>query len=669
VEKFPNEKRKLALKGSMPTNIRNGQEPGKLSGEIGAFGIARHFSMPCELARVRNTVLAARDFLASQGVENDDLLACELALVEACNNAIRYAPDSQRHLPVEIHLFFEKSRLEMHVVDHTEGFNWPDKVELPAPQQENGRGLFIIRSVMEQVAYLRGTEENRLVLRKTLKAHRAGQAALSPQDLQQKLALSEEVIGTMAKELCFRSEALAAIFRCTSELGKTNAVEELSYRLLADLLQIVAADWFILRLVPKDEKSRLLLTKSSQPGLTLDPICLEPERGMAANSVKATIRSRQHSIESSFVGGCAELQAAVSRKDVFFGPQNPLAPDDPLAQKLPRSVGLVQPIARGETLLGTLAIGRFEVEKPFTVDQVEVIYTFCEFLAIQIVNARLQKEQVDLRLTAHELEIARSIQQSLLPKTFPVLPGFGLSGFCLSARQVGGDFYDVLSLSDEQALLIVADVMGKGVPAALFAATLHTLAHTTAEWTHTPSELLARMNRLLFEELSGVDMFITAQLVLADFHKRRLVVASAGHCPLFVAGPTGNLRTVSPDGLPLGILPDVTYEQEILPLDECSCALLYTDGLTEARNSHGELFGQERLCTWLRQSVNKHKTAAELSENFLTEIRSFQSQAGLSDDQTFLILVDESKARKKLPEADVDISIILPAPAVAIAVK
>jgi serine phosphatase RsbU (regulator of sigma subunit)/anti-sigma regulatory factor (Ser/Thr protein kinase) len=632
----------------MPANS-NSPEPSKLSGEIGAFSIARHFSMPCELALVRPTVLAARDFIASQGCANEELLACELALVEACNNAIRYAPECRRHLPVELQILCEQSRLEMHVVDHTDGFDWPERAELPDSEQENGRGLFIIQSVMNQVQYLRGPAENRLVLRKFLKSDRTTQSPPTPQELQQKLALSEEVIGTMAKELCFRSEALAAIFRCTSELGKSSAVEELSYRLLADLLQIVAADWFILRLAAKDKPSRLVFVKSSRPSLIFEPISLEAD--------------------PLDVARCAELRSAISRKDVFFGPQNPLAPDDPLGQKLPRSVGLVQPIARGETLLGTLAIGRFEVEQPFTVDQVEVIYTFCEFLAIQIVNARLQKEQVDLRLTAHELDIARNIQQSLLPKTFPALPGYGLSGFCLSARQVGGDFYDVLSLSDQHALLIVADVMGKGVPAALFAATLHTLFHTTAEWAHTPSDVLARMNRLLFEELSGVDMFITAQLVLADFHQRHLVVANAGHCPLFVAGPAGNLKTVSPEGLPLGILPDVTYTQEIQPLDDCCCALMYTDGLTEARNSHGELFGQERLCTWLRQTVNKHKTAAELSENFLAEIKSFQSQAGLSDDQTFLILADESKAHSNPPKTDADISVVLPASAVAVAVK
>jgi serine phosphatase RsbU (regulator of sigma subunit) len=594
-------------------------------------------------------------------------MACELALVEACNNAIRYAPDVRKNLPIEIQVFCESTRLEMHVVDHTDGFDWPAAVELPAPEQEHGRGLFIMKSVMDEVLYLRGAAENRLILRKALKTHRAGQSPPTSHELQQKLALSEEVIGTMAKELCFRSEALAAIFRCSSELGKTNALEDFSYRLLVDLLQIVAADWFILRLVPKDEPSRLVFTKCSRRGLMLEPLDLKVDEPVR-DTPEARIRHRSNAASPAALG-CAELQAAVSRTDVFFGPLHPLAPDDPLGNKLPRSVGLVQPITRGDTLLGTLAIGRFEVDRPFTVDQVEVIYTFCEFLAIQIVNARLQKEQVELRLTAHELEIARNIQQSLLPTRFPVLPGFGLSGFCLSARQVGGDFYDVLPLADDQALLIVADVMGKGVPAALFAATLHTLVHTTTEWTHTPSELLERMNRLLFHELSGVDMFITAQLVLVDFRRRQLVVASAGHCPLIVAGPAGELKTVSPDGLPLGILPNVTYEQEVLPLEECSCALLYTDGLTEARNSHGELFGQERLSAWLRQNAAKRKTAAELSENFLTELKSFQSQAGLSDDQTFLILVDETNARRKPPKADANVSIIVSAPAVAVAAK
>src|SRR5437016_5163851 len=118
------------------------------------------------------------------------------------------------------------------------------------------------------------------------------------------------------------------------------------------------------------------------------------------------------------------------------------------------------------------------------------------------------------RAWLNELEIARKIQESLLPKSFPTLPGFSLSGYCRTARHVGGDFYDVIALPGKSALLVMADVMGKGVPAALFAAILRTLIRTGAELAVRPLDLLARLNRQMYEELSGVDMFITVQVAL-----------------------------------------------------------------------------------------------------------------------------------------------------------
>jgi len=201
-------------------------------------------------------------------------------------------------------------------------------------------------------------------------------------------------------------------------------------------------------------------------------------------------------------------------------------------------------------------------------------------LYTQIASAREQQKEVDGRLLAHELEIARKIQHSLLPKAFPALPGFGLSGFCLSARQVGGDFYDVLPLSSDTVLLVVADVMGKGVPAALFAATLRTLLRTTVQWVRRPAKLLRRINRLMFEDLSGVDMFITAQLALADTRVGQLVVASAGHCPLLLAEASGKIEPGSPEGMTLGIVPNVEFQEEGVPLWPTSCALLYSEGVT-----------------------------------------------------------------------------------------
>jgi serine phosphatase RsbU (regulator of sigma subunit) len=269
------------------------------------------------------------------------------------------------------------------------------------------------------------------------------------------------------------------------------------------------------------------------------------------------------------------------------------------------------------------------------------VHTFADFLAIQIVNTRFQEERVDNLLMARDLQIAKNIQRSLLVKTLPQLPGIGLAGYCESARQVGGDFYDVVKVSDHSLLLVIADVMGKGIPAAMFAVILRSLLRALPELTRQPSELLSRVNRLLFDELSDVDMFITAQLAYVDASERRLIAASAGHCPLLLAVPgDAAVRTLSPEGMPLGILPDTPFTDETAELPNNCRVLLYTDGLTEARNAPGELFGQERLMDWLKQTTTRHRWAESLKDELAAELIRFQANTSLKDDQTFLIMAE-----------------------------
>jgi serine phosphatase RsbU (regulator of sigma subunit)/anti-sigma regulatory factor (Ser/Thr protein kinase) len=625
-------------------------------------GATCRLSLPTELEAVRDTVALAHRFLAEQNLEAQDLVACELALTEACNNAVAYSrPNSQNPLKgghqasVHLELFCDAHIIEMHVIDHGSGFEWPDQIDLPDSSEEHGRGLFIIKSLMQDVSYLRGRDQNRLIMRihrKTMvddspegdarqssgleapaprrrvnnTTERASEtAALSgrtppPEQLaavQQKLALSEHVIGTMAKEICFRSEELAAIFRSTSELGTGgDDLAAFSDRLLNDLLQLASADWFVLRLVPKQER-KLVMASASRREVALPPVDLVDQQDSA------------------------ECKAALSRSDVLFGKSQPLNPADPLASAFCGGCGLVKPIFMGEMLLGTLAVGRNESECPFLPNHLQVIQTFSEFLAIQTLNIRLHQEHLNHRLTSRELDIARSIQESLLPKRFPKLAGYGLAGFCINARQVGGDFFDVVPLSDDKVLLVIADVMGKGVPAALFAATLHTLVRTVAEWTHRPAEILERVNRLIFEELSSVDMFITAQMAVLDARKRRLMVANAGHCPLVLTHHDGHVEAISPEGMPLGIVAEATFEQMPISLQEHVSAVLYTDGLTEARNAHGQFFGQNRFFNWLQQHHALDKTAEQLSDALRAELKSFQGEISLSDDQTFLVLAEQ----------------------------
>jgi serine phosphatase RsbU (regulator of sigma subunit) len=253
---------------------------------------------------------------------------------------------------------------------------------------------------------------------------------------------------------------------------------------------------------------------------------------------------------------------------------------------------------------------------------------------------------------ANELAIARAIQQSLLPKDFPQLPGFGLAAFCQSARHIGGDFYDVLPTGKASALLVIADVMGKGVPAALFAASLRILVRSFVEFNSRPSDLLKRINRQMFEELSNVDMFITAQVVLLDTERRLIQVASAGHCPLLVAGGLQDTQMIAPDGLPLGIEPFAEYAEQTALLPAGACALLYTDGLTEACNPSGNVFGQERLNSWLAQNAGLNLSAAQLKEQFLADFRRFQADTASRDDLTLLLLAEQQSPHQQQPAKD-----------------
>jgi serine phosphatase RsbU (regulator of sigma subunit)/anti-sigma regulatory factor (Ser/Thr protein kinase) len=581
--------------------------------------LALRLSLPCSLGEIRPAALAVSDFLREHKVPDEDIDACQLALVEACNNAVQYATPPGRLERILVDILCEPGAVEMRIHDRTPGFAWPLTAVLPEPDQERGRGLFLIRTLMDEARYYKSSGANCLVLRKE-RDPAPGWGTLeqssSFQQLSHQLRESENIISDMAEELSFCYESLSAIFRCSAELGRSNKLEDFAQRLLSDLAQITAADWFVLRLLSRDGRALTVLT-ASEPALNLGALEL--------SDVSEPVP--------------LELQVARSRQDIWFGEEEMRDGSEPLGGVKPRSAGLIHPFFVGDQLVGTLAIGKAAGERTFTAVHANVVHTFADFLGIQMANARFQEEQVHARLVSRELEIARSIQRSLLPKALPRLPTYGLAGFCASARQVGGDFYDVVKYDEGSLLLIIADVMGKGLPAAMFAAILRSLLRAVPEWTNQPAHLLSRVNRLLFQELSGVDMFITAQLVFVDTTEGRLVTASAGHCPVLLASGDGcEVKSLSPEGLPLGILPDTTFGAQVEELTPQSRVLLYTDGLTEARNPAGELFGQERLLDWFRASSSRPKSAEELKNELALELGRFQSSTSSQDDQTFLIM-------------------------------
>ena len=498
---------------------------------------------------------------------------------------------------------------EVRVTDHTPGFEWPETIDLPPPESESGRGLFLIHSLMDSAQYLRGRGENILVMRKSRPD--AGQRNGSPPRME-----NDRLISGLIEELSACYETLSAIFRYGAEQGNAKDLKKFAHKLLSDLAGIVGADWFVFR--SAQNKSHIEVLTASESALDSSSIIFHGEN-----------------CDSNFL----EAQAAILRKPIWFDKNGTLAAADPLRLKL-HAHGIIYPVFVDDELAGTLAIGkngkpgRAEPPRAFTTSQANAIGAFAQFLAIQLVNARTRETVVASRITARELEIAGSIQRSLLLKELPSLPGFELAALCRSAHQVGGDFYDVLKLSDDTALLVIADVMGKGVLAAMFATILRAVLRATPEMNREPANLLSRVNRLLFDELSEVDMFITAQLAFVDAKARKLTVASAGHCPLLVADASG-MKSLSPEGMPLGILNDTVFVSQTVDLPEHSRVLLYTDGLTEAMSAGGERFGQERLVEWL---THTRGPAVELQADLAYKLAQFQIKTGLNDDQTFLIM-------------------------------
>jgi len=334
-----------------------------------------------------------------------------------------------------------------------------------------------------------------------------------------------------------------------------------------------------------------------------------------------------------------EVQAAMGHRDMWFERVSTLPEGDPLARMGAGAYGLVHPLYLGEDLVGTLAIGGVGGDRRFTAAQTSVVQTFGDFLAIQVVNARFHEARLRNMLVAQELEIAKQIQRSLLPTSLPQWPGLLLLGSCESASEVGGDFYDVIPLSEASFLVIVSDAMGKGLPAAMFAMILRSLVRALQDQGERPGRLLRRANDLLYEELSRVEMFITAQVAHVDTRQGRVTVANAGHCPfLYAPGPEEPVKAFSPDGMPLGVMRQSEFEEETFSLIPGGRALMYTDGVTETVGVGGEFFGQSRLATWLQEQARTRTVAEAMRQSLVHTLAEYQGSPVLVDDQTFVIL-------------------------------
>jgi len=254
-------------------------------------------------------------------------------------------------------------------------------------------------------------------------------------------------------------------------------------------------------------------------------------------------------------------------------------------------------------------------------------------LAIQ--NDRLQQEMVVRERLETEVQLARQIQQTFIPEHLPQPPGWELAARWKTARQVGGDFYDVIQLPDGKLGLFIADVADKGMPAALFMALTRTLVRAAVIETPSPAEALRRVNDLLIPD-TRQGMFVTGVYGVLEHATGEFTYANAGHNPPLWIRADGTLEKLTRTGIALGVVESGLMSQRTIRLAPGESLFLYTDGLTEAFSPEGELFGEERLLESIQAA--RADAAEALLDAVEARVNAFMGPLPPSDDLTMLVI-------------------------------
>lgn len=246
---------------------------------------------------------------------------------------------------------------------------------------------------------------------------------------------------------------------------------------------------------------------------------------------------------------------------------------------------------------------------------------------------RAFEQEAELTAVQRELDTARRIQASLLPRTLPQAGGVELAAQYLPMNAVAGDLYDVVQLGPSRIGVLVADVSGHGVPAALVASMVKLAFTMQREHACDPARVLMAMNQALCRSIEGT--FVTAVYGVLDGERRSLKVANAGHPSLLVGRTDGSVTECAERGVMLGLMPDASYSSEELILHPGDRVLLYTDGMPEAQDPRGEFLDGERLAAWLASADGLHADA--IAQSLLRNLTGWRGVSGFDDDVTFVV--------------------------------
>jgi GAF domain-containing protein len=293
------------------------------------------------------------------------------------------------------------------------------------------------------------------------------------------------------------------------------------------------------------------------------------------------------------------------------------------------------PIAVKDALYGVMLIEEAPGGLRFRARRLEIITGIAQQAALAIQNDLLQREMVVRERLETEVQLARQIQQTFIPDSLPQYPEWELAARWKTARQVGGDFYDVFDLPNRRLGLFIADVADKGVPAALFMALTRTLVRAAVTELESPAEAMKRVNDLLIPD-TRQGMFVTAVYAVLDREKNELTYVNAGHNPPLWMKHDGKVERLTRTAIALGVMTGEPVEQRTIKLESCDNLLLYTDGLTESFNADRVFFGEGRLLEAIKSTYCS--SASDLLDVVEKSLLNFVQDMPPADDLTMLVL-------------------------------
>lgn len=327
------------------------------------------------------------------------------------------------------------------------------------------------------------------------------------------------------------------------------------------------------------------------------------------------------------IGWCVKTGQGVIVSDVTRDPRYMNARDETRSE-------MVAPIRIGAEVIGAFNLESDEPDA-YQPEDMELLMTFASQAAVAIERTRLHSDVLEKRRLEGEVSIGRRIQRSFLPERDPQIPNFEVAGANDSSELVGGDYYDFIRIADGHLGIVVADVSGKGIPAALIMASFRASLIAEIRNNYSMRTIFAKVNKLLWESVEA-DRFVTGIYGVLDIQNRRLTYVNAGHNPgVLFRSASGKIDHLDATGPLLGTLEAATYKERQTEIHPGDVLVLYTDGVTEAMSPAGELFGMDRLHEVIRTRASDG--AASVLKGIRETAREFQ-EGHQTDDLTVVVV-------------------------------